>query len=458
MQMETKTLNSELGKDSQSLGVASRPFRQQNEAFLSVIVLTRGHRLEELNDLFLCLSAQECARFELIVLVQNTDEDVRHEIDDLCVHVEAVARINVRSVDVGESNHLTALNEVITQLEGSHFTVIDEGDLLFDNWVSSFLTLAGQTSDKVLFVYPLRQEWQVGLENGSERLLRARGHLSNCYCHGFDFQEQTVYNDCPSVSLAFPTRRVQDLKLKYDEALTAISGWDFLMRAVAQWGINVCDTPSSIQRAWKNDVSVPNKFDRDTWDREYQVFREKFSSLFCFSDNLLSKKNDLARDNSFSPEFLMTHCILTLKQDGVKESSQSEFLPLLSDRAGFDIGFFFNDATNVSSISLVFTKITRFTLHSLNVLLVDDEGKTAQLSLSQCEHHGFQINGNHIIFLGEAPTITMRVPDCFDVAEVHIAITAREKVEDIHISQLARGKKSLFIGRCWRYLKRQIRK
>ena len=458
--MEINTYNNGKASASESFRAASLLSNQSREVFLSVIVTTQGRRLEELNDLFLCLSAQVCTCFDVVLLTQDVEEEIKQEMDGLCEHLKEIIGINLRSVEMKTNNLVTVLNETIDHLEGSYFAVLDEGDLLFDNWVSSFQTLAEQTPGKVLFVYPLHQEWQVTLDNRNDsrnmRTLKAIGSFNNCYCHDFDFRDQLYYNDCPSVSLAFPTHCVQNSKLRYDVSLKRIASWDFLMRVVAQCGINVSNEPSSINRAWKSNVYVKKAFDRNDWNREYQAFSEKLKSLPCISDTTISVQDGVSRDALFSPEFLMAHCIFEYAQNG-REEVNLTCLPLPSDRAGFDIVFASSGVPIKGNFNFRFTGLTCFTLHDFKTMLVDSEGKELIVPLSECEHSGFQVNGNHIIILGESPTIKVKTPQSFNAVEVCLAVVARKKVQDIHIHQLARGKKSLFLGRCWRYLKRQIK-
>jgi len=457
MMSAIKTVNNKQINVKGGLCAQPLPSNQPEKLLLSVIVLAEEGKIEELNDLFLCLSAQESTQFEIIVLVLSNKDDMRHKIVRLCDYLYEVARTSIRTVSVGERNPLAVLNETIVQLESSYFAVISGRDLLFNNWVSSFLDLAKQNSNEVLFVYPLRQEWQVRLVNEGQRQLKAIGSINNCYCHGFNYLDQLNYNDCPSVGLAFPTHMVQKKRLKYDENLVLLGSWDFLMCAVAQCGIRTCDVPSSIVRAWKSEITAQRGFEKDEWYKEHDELITKHSTAL-YRDKAGAKTADsIPRENLFSPEFSAAHCVLTLDRANLNRATNTVIRAVFSERMGCDLSFSLTEKAPTPYIDLVFIETAGFTLHHFKALFIDGTGAEREVSLAKCKHNGYKVNWNHILFIDNKPMIRIKIPDHFETGELHIGIIAREKKEETYLNYIRRGRILLFVGRCWRFAKRRIR-
>ena len=70
---------------AESVGVGDEDKRES--PFLSVVTRTQGKRPDTLRDVLLCLSAQECQDFELIVVGHRLSEQARHSVERL---IEAV--------------------------------------------------------------------------------------------------------------------------------------------------------------------------------------------------------------------------------------------------------------------------------------------------------------------------------------------------------------------------------
>jgi len=430
--------------------------QQSGRVFLSVIVISERGQSDKLNELVLCLAGQENLDFELFVLMHHLDEGDRQRIDGLCNFLKEVVGVYVDCIEIN-GNRSGAINEAISRAKGSYFALVSEGDILFDNWVSSFFVLAEQAFGSVLNVHPLRQEWQICSGSNHIRSFKAATALSNCYYHSFDFQDQTLYNDCPSVGVAFPTNLVQDLTLAFDENLYGLAYWDFLMQAVACFGITECDNPSSIQRAWKSNTTFQKSSGKDDWDREYRIFKANVEKLSGPVKNIFNRNDNSFDRNPFSPEFYTQQCYFIVETDDSKTENKSIIKPCISEKTGFDIALVSCKMPIKGRIHFEFAKPMSFFLTSFNVSIVDKMGNEVEIPLAGCMHNGFQINSSQGVFLQEKPTITFKIPSHIDAVEVHIAISACRAIDNDSLLLIVRSKYSLFVGRCWRYLKRKIR-
>lgn len=438
----------------------SHPVESSDEFCLTVIVAFDGQQTGQLNELLLCLSAQDCVQFEVLIVVRNAGEELMNRVTHLCWNLESISGVNTHCVDLKEKSGSSVIpNCVFKLMNGTHFSIVQQGDLLFDNFVSSFKTLAHQFPNRVLFSYPLRQEWcTVNSEEGWGASLKAVGFLNNCYCHAFNYSDQTQYNDCPQSSLAFPASVINNLGLRFEEKLPTLADWDFLMHAVALCGVSVAETPSLIMRAWKTDRGQQCAVDRDaSLSLEYQNLSERLDLLPCISPYALGKERRLTpRSSLFSPEFLREHCFLVSALGEDSGRSNFNFVSLPSYKAGYDLLYVPTAPLTTRVLKLMFTDMTSLTLRHFKILMIDDNEQEQELSLDSCMHHGLQVDGRHILLLGEKPTIQFEVPADFRAQELHVAITGCEKVEDIYLNRVLKSKHLVFFERCLRYLKRRF--
>ena len=248
--------------------------KQKSSPFLSVIIRTRGDRLQELKEVFLCLNSQSSLDFEVLIMMHNVAEEKRAEVESLIEFVADPLQDKVGFVPVEGGTRATPLNRAIELVQGKYFAMLDDDDLVLANWVEAFETGAKKAKGKIIHTYAVTQDWA---RHGAD--LRTESEKESFYCNNFDWDIQYRTNRCPFMTLAFPTAMVHRLKYRFDEALNTVEDWDFLMKVATV--TDVYDVPqcSAIYRKWVNAENSTTLFDEKQRKRNEILVRKDFNQL-----------------------------------------------------------------------------------------------------------------------------------------------------------------------------------
>ena len=218
--------------------------------FLSVVTRTQGKRLDTLRDVLLCLSAQECQDFELIVVGHRLDEQARHSVEGLIAAVWPVQPHKARLVCVDQGNRTTPLNVGFGASRGRYVAILDDDDVVLGHWVETFKELAAKHPGRVLRSRVVVQTSEPVQPRYSGRAVQAISGMGKEFLVDFDVFEHLVENRSPPVSLAFPRFAFRDFGIHFDEEITTAEDWDFLMRVVLVCGVADSRAVTGIYRKW----------------------------------------------------------------------------------------------------------------------------------------------------------------------------------------------------------------
>lgn len=220
-----------------------------DSCFLTVIIRTQGNRIEPLREVLLCLCAQSCQDFVVYLMCHKVDDDtftrLHSIIDSLPVFFKD--RVALFSVDCGGRSH--PLNVALENLQTDYFVALDDDDLVFDNWVDSFRESISNRPGTIAHCGVFTQEWVIR-ENVDSVTMSANGSPVPRYCRRFDAVEQLIENQCPIMSLAFPSYLPKVFGQYFDEDLSTLEDWDYLMRSARICGVTETDTNTAIYRLW----------------------------------------------------------------------------------------------------------------------------------------------------------------------------------------------------------------
>ena len=237
----------------------------ENGPFLSVITRTQGSREEALREMLLCLAAQSDMDFEVIILGHYKDDSKRERI--LSIISEQVKELHdrIRYIQVEEGNRTTPLNYGFACAKGQYISILDDDDIVFDNWVENFKNGAGIANGCIIRAYAFTQEWEIIGSESRISGLRAVKAPQPTYCSDFEFSTQLNGNSCPTMSLAYPAYIFKQLNIIFDESLNTLEDWDFLMRTVFLCGIYDTREATSIYRLWNNTNNSHSIHDDNEW-------------------------------------------------------------------------------------------------------------------------------------------------------------------------------------------------
>ena len=171
--------------------------------FLSVVMRTQGKRICALKEALLCLYAQTCRDFEVLLMAHNVDDAKTKEIEDLISSFPHDFLNKIRLIPVTGGTRTTPLIEGFKAARGIYISIYDDDDIVFDNWVETFRSLYDEAPGRILHAYATEQDWTV-LKSGGSISLTTCSAPKPVYCCKFNMVNQLSINRCPTMSLAFP--------------------------------------------------------------------------------------------------------------------------------------------------------------------------------------------------------------------------------------------------------------
>lgn len=248
--------------------------------FLSIVTRTQGRRLDTLREVLLCLSAQTCQDFELLIVGHRLDATramlVRQAIEECTPEF----RERVRLIPVNHGTRTTPLNIGFEEARGHYISILDDDDIPFAHWVEEFRQLAERHPGRMVRTVAVRQEFDEVQTHTGRKSVRAVSGLHRDYPSRFDLLRQLCMNLTPNTALAFPRSAFHDFGLRFDETLTTTEDWDFLMRVAFICDVASSDEITCIYRWWRKSESSRTEHDAAEWQQNLDRILEKFDDEY----------------------------------------------------------------------------------------------------------------------------------------------------------------------------------
>lgn len=221
---------------------------EQERPFLSVVVCTQGACPARLREVLLCLAAQTCQRFEVLLVGWNVPPQQQETLAQIQRELVPPMREKTRYLSMEDGAYAAVLNRAFAEAAGQYIAILPEGDLVLAHWAESVLAGAQAMPGAVVHSYAVAQRWCWGPQPDA---LCAVDAPQNTWCAPFDARRQAVQNACPAASLAFPRALFHRAGLRFDEGLQFAPVWDFLMCAANIAGVVDVPEITSIRRCWQ---------------------------------------------------------------------------------------------------------------------------------------------------------------------------------------------------------------
>ncbi|MDH2092511.1 glycosyltransferase family 2 protein [Rhizobium pusense] len=310
----------------------------------TVLTRTQGKRLETLQEVFLCLSAQTYLDFEHLVIAHNADDDAIRHIKHLIDNQPSDFRNKIRFERVEGGTRTTPLNIGFSIANGLYVVILDDDDIVFAHWLETFAGIAARKPGALLRAVALRQEFTWATVNG-KRAARAISGMYNDYGPDFDFIQHLETNLTPPVSIAFPRYLFAEHGLRFDEALTTTEDWDYIMRCAAYVGVGVSDQITCIYRWWIAAESSREMHSQDEWILNHEVIQNRLNSTPVLLEsrsiktirNISSKRDEFLRwANSLHHEIekikIAEEAVLPPNTDGIQEPRLTKWENLINKK------------------------------------------------------------------------------------------------------------------------------
>ncbi|MFC0153577.1 methyltransferase domain-containing protein [Xanthomonas dyei] len=252
---------------------------EQQRPFLSVVTRTQGRRLDTLRDVLLCLSAQTCQSFEVLLIGHRLNPDIARKVERVIEDTNEEMRSKIRFIKVHEGNRTRPLNVGFEEARGEYVAILDDDDIVLGHWVQEFFDLATKMPGRVLRSGVVAQTWKQVRPGYSSTSVRAVSGMQADFATHFDFFQHLIQNQTPPVSMAIPRCSFQELGIRFDESLTTTEDWDFLMRTANVCGAISSSEITSIYRKWDGGESSFTVHTVDEWRSNHHAIWRKLDLM-----------------------------------------------------------------------------------------------------------------------------------------------------------------------------------
>jgi 2-polyprenyl-3-methyl-5-hydroxy-6-metoxy-1,4-benzoquinol methylase len=248
---------------------------QEPRPFLTVVTRTQGKRVPELTEALLCLMAQSCQDFELLILGHRLTDETLPLVEQVIASLPESLRARTRLIRVEEGNRTTPLNVGFAAARGQYACILDDDDIVLGHWVETWRDLAKENFGRVLRANVARQDFTtVETAHTGHRGAAAESGMK-LYPSEFNLIAHLVGNHTPPLGMAFPVAAFEELKIHFDEALTTTEDWDFFLRTGLICGFASSPEVVAIYRWWKNLENSASDHPQEEWlDNQLRIYKK----------------------------------------------------------------------------------------------------------------------------------------------------------------------------------------
>lgn len=449
---------------------------EDEDPFLSVVIRTQGKRIEELTDVLLCLAGQQDDDFEVIVVGHCVASEQAPILKELLASFPATLTRRMKYCQVDYGTRTTPLRVGFAAARGAYVSVLDDDDLVMDTWTATFKELAEHNMGKMLHAFAVTQEWGGrSTDQAHHRELYAESGFGAPYCHPFSVASQMSVNSCPLMSLAFPRYVFDQLGMDFDETLTTMEDWDFLMRVYSACGAASKAVVTSIYRLWTNTETSHTQHNAREWDNNYKKIINKMSGRPYLLDQ--GGVEDVRAHNSqsaVSREALLQSALLVpyaharserklwedigeLRAEHAKDPEVTAVRPIYAEEDDWDISFELDSSQAISTLMFSPIRAPFKVLGEFSLRLVDASGAERVIDFADSSvHNGYQVDCNHIVYLKENPFVAFAFSQPLFLQRVDLSFKLMASVADYYIDQVTLGNYGLKLGRARRWLGRRM--
>lgn len=411
----------------------------EEKVFLSVITRTQGKRLEALNEALLSLAGQSCMDFEVLIMAHNVEDESKKKILEIIEETPDYLRKKIRFIPVTGGNRSTPINRGFEASRGRYAVLLDDDDIVFDHWVSSFKEKEKDYPGCVLHAYVIAQDWCVIHTKTGEEMLRACGSPQSQFCRDFHWISQLTGNYCPILGMAFPLFPFRYMNMKFDETLDTTEDWDYIMRIGSLCGVVDIKEPTSMYRLWKN---VENSHSLHS-DKEWSDNRKRIQNKFKKKPLLLPEKyvDELIRITEKNPTIFgkvnKKECIqvTTLYYDDGKGFSEQKTVKASSKTVLPNIHYEFTAMEELGEISCIRWdpyEYGNIWTENTVIQIIGVDGEKIVKNIHHMWTNGFKVR-NGIVFFHPDPQIVVKLGKKIKVSKIIVTGQMKREIpEEMH--------------------------
>lgn len=418
----------EVKEKSEQDNLSSKPF-------LSIITRTQGKRIEALTETLLCLTAQTNTDFEVLLMGHKLTESGQAAVEKVINELPSWMKEKIKLIKVDHGNRTTPLNVGFENANGEYISILDDDDIVFDNWVEEFYNLFKRYPRTILHAYSLKQEWEE-IDYSGEKALRACGSPDNVYCRDFNLLEQVKLNFCPTMSYACPSYTFKKLGINFNEKLSTAEDWDFLMRTAFITGVSDSDKVTSVYRIWNNSENSYSQHKRKEWLGNEKIIKDYFNKVpiilpegyaakipFCLSCEKIKKEDNTERINLYVDY-------------GYGFSEDSIISTKLEKNKNTFIFEDFSEDDTVHSLRFDPGEEGKIWVSNINIEIITNEGEFLNYKLDDIDSNGLKLNDG-ILFLKNDPQIIIPLAKAIKIKCVKIKCNIYSEIPDFVVNKIS---------------------
>lgn len=245
-----------------------RPAPPEGGTFLSVIMRTQGRRDQELREALLTLAAQSSTDFELLLVAHRVTVEQQMQVERLIEDQPADFRSRIRLLLLDNGGRAAPLNHAMRHARGRYMVILDDDDIVLEDWVSAFERNEHVQPGRILrvlaAVHEVSREEVRGLT-----CVRGTDSPRTPFTRQFSLAEHIATNQSPTHTWAFPVTLNRDFGMVFDESMTTTEDWEFLIRGAAVVGVWDIPAVLAIYHWWTSHESSRTQHDEDEWRQNH---------------------------------------------------------------------------------------------------------------------------------------------------------------------------------------------
>ena len=406
-----------------------KEYGERHDAGITVVTRTQGKRMDLLRETFLCLSAQTDRRFRVVLVehkVPCADKGrIRCLVDELPEWLQE--RVKIVATDSGGRSH--PLNIGFLVADTDYAVILDDDDLVFDDWIESFLVGIESNYGEIIHSGTYTQKWERGRSARGD-FYRAIDSPLPGYCERFDYLKQLNCNYCPTMGLAYPLFIFRVFGICFDESLDTVEDWDFLMRAVRICGVHDLDRRTAIYRLWSSGENSHSLHDEEVWEISRQLVQARLDKLplvfppgyYCRIADTFEVFQDVRFDTKELKVFALgrgrVNEAVGRVKTGYSVSSQVNFI-------NFDL-----DGSEVKEIGMDLRTTGRMTLSDLEMRVMCADGKELVFDMYDLCGNYYCYSAEKMGFIASYPHFKVVLPSFIEVKSCSVAFKYRNYIEE----------------------------